>query len=149
MQDFQKRNNDIVNKDSVICKICHKEWKHLGSHLWHKHKILARDYKAKYGLPYRLSLTSNEVIKKKQKAQTRWIKLHGINFANTGKKYRFKKGDKRLARKMSKNERERAITNIQKENAKRQEWRNCPVCNIQYKHLESHLYNKHRLLQVK
>jgi len=147
MQQFQRYNKNIVNEDSVVCKICNKEWDHLGSHL-KVHNITTREYKKKFGLPYRLSLTSQKVIDKKRKAQKKWLKLHKVDFAKAGKKHRFKKGHTNNGRHRSKKEIEQAIENIKKENTKRQKLRNCPVCNMQFRHLESHLYNKHGLLKA-
>lgn len=147
MQNFQKYNKNIVNEDSIVCKICNKEWKHLGSHL-KVHNITTRAYKEKFGLPYRLSLTSQEVLIKKQKAQKKWLKLNGVKFAKAGKKHRFKKGQTNHGRHRSQKEKEQAIENIKKENTKREKLEICPVCNMQYKHLESHLYNKHGLLKA-
>jgi transcription elongation factor Elf1 len=142
----QKKENK--NEDErIICKVCGKKFKHLGSHLWHGHRILAKDYKEAYGLPHNFALISLSVHTKKSERFNEHREEYLKNFEKGGIKHRFVKGQKgaknvyrsQMAIKMQ-------LENIKKMNNKG--WRNCPVCNIQYKHLESHLYNKHKLITV-
>ena len=69
------------------------------------------------------------------------------NIKESGKKNQFKKGRSGI-RRISKIEKENIIKRINKVNSQNKVFKNCPVCNIKYKHLESHLYNKHKLLRV-
>lgn len=48
-----------MNEDNRIkCLICGKECEYLGSHIWHAHKIKAKEYKMKFGLDLNYSLIS-------------------------------------------------------------------------------------------
>lgn len=40
----------------LTCLLCNKQYHHLGSHIWHKHHILARDYKAMFDMDYKYPL---------------------------------------------------------------------------------------------
>ena len=130
------------------CLICHKNYKHLGSHLWHKHKVLAKDYKMEFGLPISLGLVSQEIRIKQQEANKRhYDKVVGQNLL-THTKHRFKAGIRTGKRpyisplSMKKN-----IKQIVKFN-RSLKLRPCPVCHLKTKHLASHLYNKHKLIQA-
>jgi len=124
----KKENNN--QKDRLVCKYCGKKFSHLGSHLWHKHKVLARDYKEEFGLPYNFALISQEVYEKKrdkfQERKEDFVK----NLTIGGEKFRFKKGQK-----MPKNQYrsqyalDSAIKNLKKMN--NHTWENCPAC-MQY-----------------
>ena len=48
------------------CKVCVRIYRLLGSHLWHAHKIRARDYKMKYGLNINHPLITDEIRMKNQ-----------------------------------------------------------------------------------
>lgn len=139
------KSKNITFEDKLKCKICGKEFQHLGSHIWHKHKITARQYKEKFGLPYNMALISEKIYEKKVKAfdEHREKYLSNINKDNG---YRFKKG-KTGTRRISELERKRIIERIEKVNKRKPE--KCPVCNMVFDHLDSHLYNKHKLLRIK
>lgn len=149
MKATTRRKKENINETGrIICKYCGKICSHLGSHLWHKHKVLAKDYKEEFGLPHNFSLISQVVYQKKaEKFQARKEEFLA-NLIKGGTKSRFVKGQK-----MPKNQyrSQTAIENCLK-NLKainNNQWENCPVCNIKYKHLDSHLYNKHKLVRVK
>ena len=139
------KSKNITFKDKLKCKICGKEFQHLGSHIWHKHKITTREYKQRFGLPYNIALISEEIYDKKVKAfdEHREKYLSNINKDNG---YRFEKG-KTGTRRISELERKRIIERIEKVNKRKPE--KCPVCNMVFDHLDSHLYNKHKLLRIK
>jgi hypothetical protein len=139
------KSKNITFEDKLKCKICGKQFQHLGSHIWHKHKITARQYKEKFGLPYNMALISEKIYEKKVKAfdEHREKYLSNINKDNG---YRFKKG-KTGTRRISELERKRIIERIEKVNKRKPE--KCPVCNMVFDHLDSHLYNKHKLLRIK
>ena len=41
-----KRKKDYTEEDDrIICRICGKKFSHLGSHLWHNHKVKKNTYK--------------------------------------------------------------------------------------------------------
>jgi len=136
-------------KKELKCLICSNFYNHLGSHVWHKHKILAREYKEKFELPYNTALISKEIKEKKQIKfelnREKYIK----NLNKYGKKYWFKKG-KTGQRRISQKERETNLERIMNVNKRHsQKLEKCPVCKIQYRHVESHLANKHKLLKIK
>lgn len=136
-------------KDRTVCRICNEKFEHLGSHIYHAHGIKANDYKAKFGLAKGLSLISETVEKKKKEKfnEDREKYLKNITGANS-LKHRFKKGSVGKKRYFARRERERVKERIQDEN-KNKKPELCPVCNIKFKHLDSHLFNKHKLIRVK
>lgn len=134
--------------DKIICKICGRKFKHLGSHIYHKHGLKANDYKEKFGLPHNFALISREVKKKKQEAYLKHYKKYTDNlFTTKALKNRFKGGKSQGKTYFSRYSKEIATKNIKSHNKSRK-WKKCPVCNKKYKHLDSHLFNKHKLVRV-
>ncbi len=127
------------------CKICNKLFKHLGSHLWHKHKVLARDYKMEFGLDIKTCLTSDD-IREKHREDSKKYRTFDNNFKDS-KKYQFKPGVRYSGQYISHKQRKRILLNLATMNKKKKE--NCPVCNIVFSAVDSHLFNKHKLLRVK
>lgn len=129
------------------CKMCGKSFSHLGSHIWHAHKIRAREYKTEFGLPYNTALISSEIKRKKQDAfeldRPKYIK----NLLKAGNKYRWKKGHSGI-RRISQQERITILARINKVNKTRKK-EPCPVCKMIYKNVDSHLANNHKLLRIK
>lgn len=129
------------------CLICGRSYKHLGSHIWHGHKVTAREYKEEFGLPYKMALISPEIKAKKQDAfeldRERYLK----NLTKAGTKYQFKKGHTGQ-RRISEHERRVQLERIESYNTRRKA-EQCPVCKMMFDHLDSHLANKHRLLRIK
>jgi len=135
-------------KDILKCLICKKTFKHLGSHIYHKHKMLARDYKERFELPYNLGLVTEDIRDKQKKANARNWEQNRKNLVVVGKKYQFKKG-RTGQRRISMHEREKFMERILNVNIKHEiKLEKCPVCKMQYKHLDSHLCVKHKLLRV-
>ena len=126
----------------LTCQICGKKYSHLGSHIAHGHKMLARDYKIEFELPYNTSLISSEVKLKRQEAFELHREKYLKNLFKDGEKYRFKKG-RTGQRRISQGERTTFIKRINEVNKNRQP-EQCPVCKMVY----SHLYNKHKLLKI-
>ena len=73
----------------TVCQECGRSFEHLGSHLFMAHKILSKDYKQKYGLPYQMPLISEKV---KRKKQISFERTRDIALANLTTEYSFKKG---------------------------------------------------------
>lgn len=133
----------------LVCQICKQSFNHLGSHIYHKHGMLARDYKAKFGLPYTMPLISTTVKEKKQVAFNKDRKKYLKNIVDGGKENRFKKGQSGH-RRISEYERRKFIAQIETVNSNREKrgYEVCIICKMKYRALESHLYNKHGLLLV-
>lgn len=129
------------------CKICGKEYFHLGSHIWHAHKIRAREYKEEFGLPYNMALITSEIKIKKQEAFEEHRDKYMQNLLKAGKKYYFVKG-RTGQRRISENERKTILTRINEVNANRKP-EPCPVCKMIFDNVASHLANKHKLLIIK
>lgn len=129
------------------CKICGKKFNHLGSHIWHKHKMTAREYKTEFELPYKMALISDEIYMKKKKHFEENQEKYLTNLKKYGKKYQFKKGQTGQ-RRISQHERKAHLKRILELNKKRKA-EQCPVCKMIFDHLESHLANKHKLLKIK
>lgn len=137
-------NND--EDDRLVCKICGGKFNHLGSHIWHKHKIKTIDYKKEFGLPLNFALISRKVLEKKQ-ARFEENREYYLSNLTKGKDYQFKKGvSMPKCQYRSESSVMRAISNLEKMNKGRLE--KCPVCGLFFNKLDSHLYNKHRLLRV-
>lgn len=132
-----------IDTDSIICKLCGKECQYLGAHL-KAHHLTAREYKELFGLPYDQPLMSREVMQKKQTAfeLDREKYLKNLNY-----KAQFKPGHTGQ-RRISEKERETIIARIKDVNTRKQTRSACPVCRMQFKHVESHLLHKHRLIYV-
>jgi DNA repair exonuclease SbcCD ATPase subunit len=140
-----KKEKDEIIERFLTCRICKKGFKHLGSHIWHKHKITAREYKSMFGLPYKWGLISQEIKEKKRKIAS-WQQTWKKNFRHW-RKYAFKKGQKAV-RRMTPVLRKVLIERIIKVNRKRKPEK-CPVCNMVFDNLDSHLVMKHKLLRIK
>ena len=123
------------------CELCHKFFSHLGSHIWHKHKILAIEYKEMFGLDHKHSLITEEIKEKKRKKF--WL---NPTLANLGKGTQFKKGLTYKKGYRSAESKHRELENLIKINKGKKG--RCPVCNIIFDSLASHLYNKHKLIQA-
>lgn len=133
----------------IICQICKGQFKHLGSHIYHKHKLLAREYKQRFGLPYKMSLVNEDIRLKQRRANIRHKDINRVNLISAGKKYRFQKG-RTGQRRISEFERRRYIKQILDINRRREKiLEPCPVCRMQFNSMPSHLYTKHKLVSVK
>ena len=78
------------------CKICNKNFKHLGSHVWHAHKMLAIEYKEEFGLDHSFALIDDDIKLKKQIAFAKRREYYLGNLAKSENKHKFKKGVKNL-----------------------------------------------------
>lgn len=130
------------------CKICNNLYHHLGSHIWHKHKTLAIEYKEMFGLDHKTALITQEIKEKKHEAF--WDNpKKSLDNLKKGKKYYFKKGRTYIMGYVSTRAKKRMLLNLARINRRSRKLHPCPVCHIKYNHLESHLYNKHKLLKAK
>lgn len=130
------------NSDNLICRICHNEYKYLGSHIWHKHRKKARLYKQMFKLDYSLPLMSEKVRIKKQIAFNKHRKKYLKNLENS-KQFRFKKGEK--------NRIYFSAQSIERYNKQLKSMNNsglCFVCGMKFQHLYSHLFEKHKLVNI-
>ncbi|HEC32778.1 MAG TPA: hypothetical protein ENI63_00780 [Candidatus Kaiserbacteria bacterium] len=134
--------------DKLKCLLCGKLYDHLGSHIWHGHHITAREYKEEFELPYNMSLISHSVYLKKSEAFEKHREKYVKNLLKNGKKYQFKKGCSGV-RRISQHERNTILERIEKVNKSKRKLILCPVCRMKFYHLESHLFNKHKMLSVK
>lgn len=130
------------------CLICNRRFHHLGSHIAHGHKMLAREYKEEFELPFKMALISDRIKIKKRIAFDEDREKYLGNLRKSGKRYQFKKGQSGL-RRISQHERDVNIKRILAVNKKKKKPELCEVCRMRFNHVESHLYNKHRLLKVK
>ncbi|MCK4454464.1 hypothetical protein KAU51_03980 [Candidatus Parcubacteria bacterium] len=128
------------------CKLCGKECRHLGSHVWHAHGMLAIEYKEEFGLDHSFSLIDDDIREKLSEANLRNSKQNRKNLVVGGKKHRFKKGRENAGGYLSTQRKRRIYENLAKMNKRKKE--RCPVCNMIFDKLDSHLYNKHKLLRV-
>ena len=142
------KNKIYKNKEGIelTCKICGGNYPHLGSHLYHKHGLKAKEYKEEYGLPYVMGLISVEIYNKKVEAfEEDREKYLGNILKDNG--HRFKKGHRNGGHRNTEYSRLKAIKEIENVNKKMVgKLQVCVVCKMSFKHMESHLYNKHGLL---
>ena len=127
--------------------MCGKRYHHLGSHIWHGHHVIAREYKEEFELPFKMALISNTIYEKKRDAFEKDRERYLKNLIKYGKKYRFNKGHSGL-RRISQHERKILMERILKVNKSKTKLELCPVCKMKFYHLQSHLFNKHRMIQV-
>lgn len=127
----------------LFCRECKKYYSHLGSHVYHAHGMLARDYKEKYELPYAMGLVTIDISKKQSEANKKYFSQKNLNT-----KYSFKKGHTGQ-RRISEHERRIILERIQEVNERKKKEQRCPVCKMYFHHVESHLYRKHQLISVK
>jgi hypothetical protein len=125
------------------CQICKKNYSHLGSHLWHAHKIKARDYKKAFGLDLNYPLTTPEIREKQRKAFAR----NPVGLKNLTTEHSFKKGEPRVKTYYSRASKERVQSQYKKYLVKDQSGA-CPICKQRSAHIYSHLYNFHGILIV-
>jgi hypothetical protein len=107
--------------------------------------MLAREYKEEFGLPYKMSLITDEIKEKKRDASLHWMDTFKKNFKNS-RKYQFKKGQTGQ-RRVSEHERMVVLERINEVNKKRKP-EPCPVCKIIFNNVDSHMALKHKLLRV-
>src|SRR3990167_5482186 len=137
-----------TKNDKLKCLICGKSYHHLGSHIWHKHKILAREYKEEFELPFKMALISDTVYEKKRMAFEERREHYLRNLTKAGTKYQFKKGHSGI-RRVSEHERKIIVERILKVNKRKKKLAQCPVCRMKFNHIESHLFNKHQMIKIK
>lgn len=126
----------------LTCQLCNKEYSHLGSHIWHAHKMLARDYKTMFELPWKMSLITEEIKEKKRLA------FDPETLKNLTREHSFVKGHSGH-RRISEHERRVIVERINNVNVTMKgKFEQCPVCKMKFQHLKSHLYNKHNLISV-
>ena len=109
------------------CKICGKYYKHLGSHIARKHKILAKDYKRMFSLDLKTPLITSEIQEKKRLKFDRKKCLKNLNTKNAIK-YRFKKGNAIPRDYFSEVSKKRALNNLEKMNNLKKRHAKCPIC---------------------
>jgi len=124
------------------CLICNFSFKHLGSHLWQRHKMLSRDYKTKFGLDIKHALITDEIKEKKRIALER-SPTWKVNFKNS-EQYQFKKGVRN--RWYFSEESKKRYAEQSKQLLNHRE--HCPVCNIIFNNIASHLREKHGLKRI-
>jgi len=79
-------------KGKVKCLICGKWYVQVGTHIVERHKLLAREYRELYELPVKKGITP---IWYKELKGEQAIENGTYKNLKEGKKYHFKKGDKR------------------------------------------------------
>lgn len=144
---YQLKTKNLPHKNKLKCRICGRVFRHLGSHLWHRHGVLAKEYKEEYGLPFREALISTDIYEKKRNKFELDREKYLKNLLRGGKKHQFKKGNSGV-RRVSALERQRFIKRIEGVNKRKGKLLPCPVCRMKFYHIESHLFNKHRLIRV-
>ncbi len=142
----------IPSEGKLQCKLCGKWYKHLGSHIAHGHHMLAKDYKEEFELPYNMALISDEVHDKMSEAFWKDPERaeEGLSrLVESSIPYRFKKGCTGQQR-TSEHERKMILERIKNVHEKMKgKTEQCPVCKMQFQHLDSHLAGKHKLLRIK
>jgi len=129
-------------KDNIICKICNKECKYLGIHIWHAHKIKARDYKKTYQLDYNFPLISLEVMNKKRIAFEENKDKYLLNLrGHKSIANRFKNGNKNRSY-FSKQSIERVTEIIKNQDLSGI----CPYCGTKFENIHNHLRLKHNVM---
>ena len=96
MVDWQRARRDKIaskpSKDKVQCLICGKWYVQVCSHIYQVHGMTGREYREKFGLDVKKGVVPKWFRKKKGNTA---IANDTYKNLEAGKKYRFKKGDKR------------------------------------------------------
>jgi hypothetical protein len=143
---MKMRDNPRYENFRIRCLICNdnKEWKYLGSHIAHKHKISCKTYKERFGLPHNLSLMREDILIKKQEAFNQKRDYYLKNILGN-KQNRFKKGCNRHKHHyFSQLEKTELIRRIEEKGLAGI----CPVCNMIFDNVHSHLFTAHKLISV-
>jgi len=94
--EWTRRRDDkiasIPAKNKLQCQVCGKWYRKVGSHVWQKHKMSAREYREAYGFDVKKGQLPDDL--KKLKADYAKENETMNNVIEGGKKYRFKKGQK-------------------------------------------------------
>lgn len=138
----------MSNAGKLKCLECGKFYHHLGSHLWHGHGMLAREYKEAHELPFKMALISDQVYEKKSQAFEAHREYYLKALLKHGKEHQFPKGNNGV-RRVSEHERKVVLARILDVNKRKRVLAPCPVCHMKFNHVESHLFNKHKLISVK
>jgi len=82
----------IPSKEKKQCKICHRWYVQLGSHIVQRHGMTAREYREKFNLPLKKGIVPKwyKKLKGDQALENKTCKN-----LKSGKKFRYKKGDPR------------------------------------------------------
>jgi hypothetical protein len=110
--------------------------------------MLARDYKSKFELPWKMGLVTPEIKRKQRAANLKHDACRNRNFKKGGTKYQFRKGHTGQ-RRISEHERKVIMKRILDVNDRKKILQQCPVCKMKFNHVESHLYRSHKLISVK
>src|SRR5574337_183898 len=112
--------------DKLQCQLCYQWFGHLGSHVWHKHKITARDYKIQFDLDFKTPLIS-QAIKQKKHDRFEEDREKYLKNLEAGKYFRFKKGVSNRTR-IAQESIDRATATIESVNGTKHG--TCPVCQL-------------------
>ena len=100
-----------------ICEICGKGYDKLGFHVWRRHGIKAKDYKAIYGLDKGVGLISEKTRREMSKVAKENIDINMDNLSR-GKNTRFIKGQA-MPFEISEQTRKRRRKNMERINEKK------------------------------
>ena len=78
-------------KNKIQCKICGKWYIQVGSHIFQKHKMTAKQYRKEYGF----DVKKGQLPENYRKLKSNYVFENGtVNNLKAGEKYKFKKGQK-------------------------------------------------------
>jgi len=87
---YWEKNSGKYSPDKLQCKICKKWYIQLGTHIFSKHNLTAREYREEYDYPVKRGIVPSWYRQKKGNLA---IKNKTYKNLEAGKKYRYKKGD--------------------------------------------------------
>jgi Asp-tRNA(Asn)/Glu-tRNA(Gln) amidotransferase B subunit len=88
-RERKDRDASFANPNKIQCQVCGRWYSQVGSHVWQRHKMTARDYRKQYGFDVKRGQLPDWLrkIKSEQVFENNTIKNLKI-----GKKYWFKRG---------------------------------------------------------
>lgn len=91
---YQKRLGELedTGRGRVVCLICKRKFVQVGTHIYHRHGITAREYREEFGLDVRRGILPSYYREKK--AQDARENGMPAMLLEVGKRTRFKKGQK-------------------------------------------------------
>lgn len=89
---WQRERNDsrsVKRPNTIECLICHKWYRQVGSHIFNRHEMTAREYRQEYGFDVKRGQLPPDL----RECKADHVKTNGtVNNLKKGAKYRFKKG---------------------------------------------------------
>ena len=79
--------------EKIVCVVCGKDYRQVGTHITQRHNMTARQYREKYGFDVKRGQLPKD-LRRKKRAQV--FENNTVDNLKTGRLYRFKKGQQNI-----------------------------------------------------